>query len=264
VITVHDIGFLDHPEHHTPESRRHYAGQIAWALGAADVVVTHTKYVRQRIIDRLNVAPEKVAVVPAAHAAHFGDVATPADIDASLRAHGLEPGYILHVGVLEPRKNLPMLMRAHDRLRHEYGIVTPLVLVGPEGWLCQDVLDGVRHRPGAVRHLGVVAPRDLAYLYAAAAALAVPSLHEGFGLPVLEAMASGCPVVASTGGALPEVAADAAVLVDPSQAEAWAEALSLLVRDSQMARRLRDRGRARAAQFSWTRTAAGMLTLYGG
>jgi glycosyltransferase involved in cell wall biosynthesis len=262
VVTVHDVSFLDHPEHLTAEARRHYAGQIAWALESADAAVTHTEHVRARLVDRFRLPPDKVSVVPCAAAARFSEAVPGDEIDRTLARYGLDRGYVLHVGVIEPRKNLAMLIDAHDRLRAEKGCAVPLVLAGPEGWLCGNIADAARARPGTVLRTGPVPDRDLVCLYMAAGVLALPSVHEGLGLPMLEAMSAGCPVVASTGGALPEVAGGAALLVDPDRPDRWADALASVLGDHSAANALRTRGRTRASALSWPRTASAMLTLY--
>jgi alpha-1,3-rhamnosyl/mannosyltransferase len=138
----------------------------------------------------------------------------------------------------------------------------PLVRAGPNGWKSDDVLAMIRARPGVVHYLGRVTVDDLRCLYAAAGVLALPSIHEGFGLPMLEAMHSGCPVVASTGGALPEIAGDAAVLVDPLDVGAWADAIARVLQDSSLRTAMRTKGLARARAFSWRSTAQATLQLY--
>jgi glycosyltransferase involved in cell wall biosynthesis len=169
---------------------------------------------------------------------------------------GLEPGFLLAVGTVEPRKNYPRLVAAYRRLRD----APPLVVVGREGWAYGDAMDLLRSTPG-VRLLGHVSDAQLLGLYRGAAALAFPSLYEGFGLPLLEAMREGLPALIGNRGALPELAAGAAVEVDAENPEAIAEGLRGLLADSEQRARLAAAGRTRAAAFSWERAARETLAL---
>jgi glycosyltransferase involved in cell wall biosynthesis len=167
------------------------------------------------------------------------------------KRHDLRRPYVLSVGTVEPRKNLPTLVEAFDGLAR---VGMDLVLVGPQGWH-EDLQAVVRPLGERARPLGFVTEGELATLYAGATAFAYPSSWEGFGLPVVEAMAHGAPVVTSAGTACAEVAGDAALLVDPKDAGALGEALTRIVDDVDLADRLRHDGRLRAAQFTWERTA---------
>ena len=187
-------------------------------------------------------APERVHVVPEA-AAELGAEA------ASLPA-GLEAGFLLAVGTVEPRKNYPRLLRAYRRLVDP----PPLVVVGREGWAYGDAMAQLRSTPG-VRLLGHVSDAELLGLYRNAVALAFPSLYEGFGLPLLEAMREGLPALIGSRGALPELAGDAALAVDAEVEAAIAAGLQRLLDDSRLRARLAAKGRRRAAEFTWARAA---------
>jgi glycosyltransferase involved in cell wall biosynthesis len=178
---------------------------------------------------------------------------TAADVERVRAAHGVPERYVLFVGTVEPRKNLARLARAW---RASVGPDVPLVLVGPAGWG-----EGAPTGDG-VLSIGVVSASDRDALYAGASVVAYPSLREGFGLPVLEAMAQGAPVVTSSGTATAEVAGDAAVLVDPLDERAIGDALARLLGDPDGARTLGEAGRARAATFTWDRCAAGYAAAY--
>jgi glycosyltransferase involved in cell wall biosynthesis len=184
---------------------------------------------------------------------------------ARVRArYGLDGRYLLFVGLLEPKKNLPVLLEAVARLRarRRFG-ATRLVLVGDSGWGSVDLpaLAARLELGDDVRFLGPAPDEDLGALYAEAEAFVFPSLWEGFGLPVLEALALGTPVLASTRGALPEIAGDAALLVEP-EVGALAEGLDQLLEDASLRARLREAGPRRAARFSWERTARETLEAY--
>jgi alpha-1,3-rhamnosyl/mannosyltransferase len=183
---------------------------------------------------------------------------------SELRA-GTEQKYVLALGTLEPRKNLGVLLDAYALLLERRVRVPPLVLAGRATPEAAAWLERATRAPlaGHVAHRGYVAAEDRGALYAGAGLLVMPSLDEGFGLPVLEAMSAGVPVVASRRGALPEVAGDAAVLVDAMDVEGFARAIERVVHDEAHARDLTERGRARAAHFSWARTAAAARRAYG-
>lgn len=181
---------------------------------------------------------------------------------AFLHRQGLVRPYVLAVGNLEPRKNLPGLLRAFARLAPE--VPHDLVLVGAEGWLTGEIhatLDELR-LGGRVRMTGFVEDADLPAWYGAADLFVYPSLYEGFGLPVLEAMACGAPVVTSNVSSLPEVAGDAALLVDPSDVDSIAEEMRRGLTDAALALDLRRRGQLRAADFTWDRTAEQTVAVY--
>jgi glycosyltransferase involved in cell wall biosynthesis len=198
-------------------------------------------------------AAAKATVIPLAADAAFSDpVAVPGHAD-------LTKPYVLAVGTLEPRKNLERLVAAWSLLPADLRARFDLALVGPRGWDDNAILR-TAHDTGALL-LGRVGEAELRALYAGAAAFAYPSLYEGFGLPVLEAMAAGAPVITSSSSSLPEVAGDAALLVDPRDTRAIAEAIRAVLVDPALGERLRVAGRARAAQFSWQRTARETLAL---
>jgi glycosyltransferase involved in cell wall biosynthesis len=180
-----------------------------------------------------------------------------AQLTAAAARHGLEPGgYVLATGTLEPRKNLLRLIRAHAKLPPDLRAAHPLLLVGPRGWETAEILAAAGRDERAVRLAGYVPDDELAALYAGCTVFCYPSLYEGFGLPVLEAMAAGAPVITSNLSSLPEVAGDAAVYVDPLDERAIGAALERLLRSPEERSRLAAAGPQRAAGFSWSRCAA--------
>jgi glycosyltransferase involved in cell wall biosynthesis len=172
--------------------------------------------------------------------------------------------YILFVGSIEPRKNLPRLIRAFEVAMGETGLPHDLVFCGPWGWRYQAVVQAWERSPmrDRIRHAGYVPASDLPALYAGADLLAYPSLQEGFGFPVLEAMACGTPVVTSNVSAIPEIAGDAALMVPPANVDAIAHAIASVLTDSNLARDLVERGHRRARPFTWQRAAAETLEVY--
>lgn len=264
IITVHDLTFLYYPQFLTAESRRYYADQIGWAVAAADHISADSEATRRDVIALLGAPPAKVTTVPLAANPVFAAEYTPQVVAATAAELGVGRGFILAVGTLEPRKNLPLLLRAYHRLRAEAGIKVPLVLVGGKGWKYGEVFDTIDALGlgDHVRHLSGVSDTQLAHLYRAAGVLAFPSHYEGFGLPALEALHAGCPVVASDRGSLPEVVGEAGLLRPPDDLDGWCEALRQVLTDADVAGRLRRAGPAQAARFSWRKTAEATLALY--
>ena len=262
LVTVHDLSILTHPEWH-PTLRTWLMGRpLPRTVATVHHVITDCEAVRLEVIERLRVHPERVSTVPLAPSGEFR-IQRPEVIDAVARRYDLTTGdYILFVGALEPRKNLIRLLEAQELLRGGRRDVPPLALVGPSGWRNRELVTRIRSAGSSARLLGPVPRSDLVALVGGASLLAYPSLSEGFGLPVLEAMACGTPVVASHIGPIVEIAGDAAVLVDPTDAEDIAEGLRRVLDSSDLRADLVKRGLAQAAKFSWERTAAGTLCAY--
>lgn len=264
VITVHDLNFLYYPHYLTADSRRYYADQIGWAVRHADAIAADSEHTRRDVIERLGVAPDKVHTIPLAANPIYAQPIAADTIQAALKRHKLTPGFILFVGTLEPRKNLPTLLRAYHRLRQSDPQAPPLVLVGRHGWLWQESLAPINALGLAaqVRHLTSIDNADLACLYHAAGLLALPSHYEGFGLPPLEAMHCGCPVICSRRASLPEVVGEAGILLEPDDEAAWADSLARLLADQAWRAELRARGFVQARRFTWARTAQLTWELY--
>lgn len=264
VITVHDLTFLFYSEFLTAESRRYYSDQIEWAVAAADHIMADSEATRRDLIDVLGVTPAKVTTVHLAANPVYAVDYSEAAVERTLAEYGLGRGFILFVGTLEPRKNLVTLLRAYDQLRRTSDIDVPLVLVGGKGWIYDEIFQTIESLAltDHVIHLSGVPDEKLARLYRAAGVLAIPSHYEGFGLPALEAMHGGCPVVASTRGSLPEVVGEAAISLEPDDVDAWAGALARVLSDPATAERMRAAGLAQAARFSWDKTAAATLAIY--
>jgi alpha-1,3-rhamnosyl/mannosyltransferase len=245
-IFVYDLAFKLRPAE-VPWQQRAYLGSIlAPALRQASAVLVISPTTRVDLLDCYPIPglDKKIEVVPLG----IPNTAAPGRLP-----DGLEPGFILAVGTIEPRKNYPRLLDAYRRLRDHID-APPLVIAGRPGWAYGDTLERIQSAPG-VRYLGHVDEPTLSALYESAAALAFPSVYEGFGLPLLEAMAHGLPAVAGNTGALPELAGGAALLVDPEDVMAIEVALEQVLTDEGIRERLAAAGRARAAEFSWARTA---------
>jgi glycosyltransferase involved in cell wall biosynthesis len=260
VLTVHDLAFRRFPDS-APTATRRWLARLDRALRQAGEIVTPSEATRSDLLDLYPVDAERVTAI------HHGidherfRPAPPEEVDRVRRGYGIDGPYLLFVGGLEPRKNLPALLEAYAAL--DDAIRPALVLAGasvpwnPEGRAA--MMAALGRLPAAARGrvvlTGYVADPDRAPLYTGAAALAFPSRYEGFGFPVLEAMACGTPVVTSNVSSLPEVAGDAALLVDPTDRESIADGLRRVLEDDRLAGRLRRDGPARASAFTWDRAA---------
>jgi glycosyltransferase involved in cell wall biosynthesis len=262
VVTLHDLAFLLYPETHTDGSRAYYAA-TGDSVRRAQRVIAVSQRTASDAVRLLGIDPVRVRVVHEAAAPTYGPRSSES-LPPLARRLGIDPGrpYILFVGTLEPRKNLVFLIEAFALLRRSLDV--QLVLAGSRGWLDEPIF-AAHARSGvgnAARFVGSLSEEDLAILYSHAAAFVLPSLYEGFGLPVLEAMACGAPVACSDAGPLPEVAGDAAVLLAPDDMRGWAETLGEIVTNPRLAQGLRARGFARSAEFSWQRTAEATRDVY--
>jgi glycosyltransferase involved in cell wall biosynthesis len=259
VVTLHDLFFLKHPAMVGGEFRRDYAALVREHVRRADGVICVSEHTAAEARALLDVREEKIAVTPHGIEPFFRETPPPAEVEERLRRLSLPPGGILYVGSDEKRKNLVTLVMAYLTLaRRRRRELPALILAGPGPAWAQG---GSRVGP-QIRATGWLEREDLRALLAASSMLVLPSLEEGFGLPVAEAMAAGLPVVCSTGSALSEVAGQDALLVEPRDPNAIAHAIERLLDDATLAEDLRRRGRERSRQFDWERTAAQTLAFY--
>ena len=264
IITIHDLAFLIYPRFLTEESARYY-GQIDRAVQHAHHIIVPSNATKQDTINLLGVPESKITVISEAANPLFHPMdREEAWARARSRFPQLPREFILFVGTLEPRKNLPTLLRAYRHLREAYKVEAELVFVGRRGWLVEDLFRQVADlglQPYC-HFLGRVEDSELLFLLNAARCLTLPTHYEGFGLPPLEAMACGTPVVVSNVASLPEVVGDAGLLVDPNAWEELAVALWRVLTDEELVRELRQKGQQRAALFSWERAARETLAVY--
>ncbi|MBN1978913.1 MAG: glycosyltransferase family 4 protein [Anaerolineae bacterium] len=264
VVTIYDLTALLFPEHHTPGTRELQARKWRFAREKADVVIAISEATKRDIVAHLGIPPRRIHVVRGGVGPAFRPIGSRQALEQALAPLRLAPGeYMLYVGTIEPRKNLERLVEAYHQVRN----LTPapkLVLAGARGWKCEGVFERVEALglKDEVVFLGQVPDSILPALYNGAVAFAYPSLYEGFGLPPLEAMACGVPVIASDTSSLPEVVGDAGVLVDPDDTGALADALAALLSDDEKRAELSARGLARASAFSWEQTAFKTLEVY--
>ncbi len=263
VITVHDLNFLYYPRFLTAESRIYYSEQIEWAVEQTDHILADSLATQADLTSLLDVAPDKITVVHLAADRSFRPLPESAARRVAAK-HNLDPGFLLFVGTLEPRKNVPGLLLAYRMLLDQKVTNQPLVLVGGKGWLYEEIFDRTEalDLSDHVHFLHSVPDADLPGLYNAASVLAMPSFYEGFGLPALEAMSCGTPVVAADRASLPEVVGEAGLLVDPENPENLAEALKCALTEDSEIERMRKAGLEQAESFSWERVAQETRAVY--
>jgi glycosyltransferase involved in cell wall biosynthesis len=255
VLTVHDLSFLHYPDHFVPKLVRYLSRVVPRSVARADRVLADSEATRADLIRLMDVAPEKVTVLYSGVDPRFRPLPEPGERERLTAQYGIGPRpYVLSVGTLQPRKNYLHLIRAFSQLSGD----VELVIAGGRGWLYEEVLAEAERRE-RVQVLGFVPDADLPALYRGAALFAFPSFYEGFGLPVLEAMACGVPVVCSNVSSLPEIAGQAALLVDPHDEVALAEAVYRGLTDEDLRKELVTQGLERADGFTWERAARQLL-----
>ncbi len=264
VATVHDVVFRAHPEWVEDPLRAYLDRWTEISLEIADRIVTVSEWSKAEIVRCYGVAPERITVIHNGVSARFGP-RTVEEQAACRQRHELPDAFALYLGAIEPKKNLDLVLDAYRILGDRGSVyVPPLVLAGARGGQAYDLERAIRDRglASCVRALGYVPDADVPALLASARLFVYPSRYEGFGLPILEAFASGTPVVAARASATPELTGPAAILVDPDGAEALADAIDVLHGDERTRERLRAAGRERAAHFTWVACARAHLALY--
>lgn len=259
IVTVHDLGYLHFPETHLPLQRLYLDLSTRWNARAARHILTDSAATKADLVTRYGVSPEKITVAYPGYDESLAPVRDPVAIEAVKMRYAITGDYFLYLGTLQPRKNLARLIDAFASLE------TPatLVIAGKEGWLYDGLFAQARrmHSTGRVLFPGYVADEDKPALLSGALAFVFPSLYEGFGLPVLEAQACGCPVITSATSSLPEVAGDAALLVDPADTAAIATAMQRVADDPVLRETLIARGFANVRRFSWAVCAQTVLNV---
>ena len=252
--TLTDLTAWTVPECHPASHREMEDSFVKRVVMRSDAVIAISESTRNDLIRLFDFPPEKIEVIhPGLSEAFFQT--EPEAVAATRSKYGLEGPYIVHVGTIEPRKNIDVLLDAYEALKPSLREEFPLVLIGPIGWASEATVARVRSPPNNVRYLGYVPEEDLPSLTAGATVCVYPSLYEGFGLPVSQAMAAGTPVLTSNVSSLPEVAGDAGLLVDPRSTDEIKAALERLLLSSSLRQELIAAGRQRARRFDWGRSA---------
>lgn len=263
VITVHDLAFMLYPHFLTKESARYY-GHIDQAVRWTDHIIAVSHSTKRDVVDHLGVPEDKITVVHEATNPVFRPMDREIARQRTRDRYGIDGPFVLFVSTIEPRKNVPTLLRAIRQIHECYKEDLRLVLAGGKGWLFEDIfrLISELRLDGRVHLLGQVPNDDLLDLYNAAEMLAHPAFYEGFGLPPLEAMACGLPVIVSNVSSLPEVVGDAALLIDPHNVDELAVAMWRVLNDQDLRQEMRDKGLRQAQRFSWQRAATETLDIY--
>lgn len=250
--TIFDAIPLSHPEWANPQMRRAKNWILRHSIQWADRVLAISQAMVPEIVEHYGISQDRIAVTPLGVGDEWFIAESPVRIRKVRERHGVAPGYFLSVGTLQPRKNIARVVEAYVRLPLAIREEHQLVVVGKVGWSAASTVELLRrHASSGVRWLERIPDDELRSLYQGAAAFVFPSLYEGFGLPVVEAFASGTPVIASTGTSLPEIVGDAGCLVDALDVGAIGAALERIVDDPSWADALRVKGRERAKRYSW-------------
>ena len=264
VVTVHDLAFLEHPEYAVPSLANYLKKVVPEAVAAADVVCTVSQEVSRTLIKHFSTPPEKLTVVPNGVSPYFHRITDPIILAATRNKFALKHPLVLGVGTLEPRKNHLGLIKAFYTAQKKKNGPAMLAIAGGKGWLYEETQQLVQELKleKKVRFLGRVSDLELVTLYSMADIFAFPSFFEGFGVPPIEAMACGAPVITSNTSSLPEVVGDAALLIDPHKPDELAHAITRLLENPQLQEELRQKGYEWAKHYTWAESARKMLSIY--
>ncbi len=264
VMTIYDISFIHYPEHHTEANRVHCLKGTLDGASMADRIIAISEHTKRDLIEYLNIPEDRVVVTPLAARKEFKPRPPEEARAYAMDRWGLNSPYLLSVGTLEPRKNIRRLIGAFCSLPRDIRDNYQLVIAGGKGWLSSDIYRTVTDMgmESRIQFLGYVPEPDLPWLYCGATCFIYPSLYEGFGLPPLEAMAAGIPVIASNTSSMPEVLGNAGILVDPGSEEDIGSSVIKVLSNSDLRREMSNKGISRSALFSWEKTAAQTLKVY--
>lgn len=256
ICTVHDFSFKLQPHWHTKELIDHYNKNFFSLIKKADHIITGSNFTKQEIIDYMKIPQDKISVI------HHGvnhELYKPYpqnELQETKAKFDLPKKFLLFVGSIEPRKNLLILLKAYNLLVKEEKDDLPLILVGFKGWENQEIMQDIGKNKEYIRYLGFVSDSELAHVYNLATVFIYPSLYEGFGLPPLEAMACGTPVIVSNVASLPEVCGDAALYVVPTDPIDIKNKILAIAKDEKLREKLSQKSKAQAALFSWEKSAS--------
>ena len=266
VVSIHDLSFEHLPQTFKWRSRKQLRITVRRTARQASQVIALSEYARNDIVETYQVSPDKISVIPLSASKHFRPIRDEEELQRVRQTYGIEGEYMLSVGAIQPRKNLGRLIAAYSHLRgaKPEGKLPKLVLAGKCAWLYDETLRAIKELElsDSIILTGYVPESDLPALYSGALCFIYPSYFEGFGLPPLEAMQCGVPVIVGDRTSLPEVVGDAGVLVDPFDVLALAAAIEKVVSDSNLRAKLSVQGLARAKLFEWRETARQTLAVY--
>ncbi|MDJ0729375.1 MAG: glycosyltransferase family 1 protein [Crocosphaera sp.] len=264
IMTIHDLTFVKYPQYST-KIVKGYLERIKRCLSWTDAIITFSENTKQDIVELLNIDPNIIYVTPQAsrYSPNYLNRQLLSDHRDVIDYYLYKP-YFLFVSTLEPRKNILTLIKAFEYLKQNYKIPHQLILIGKKGWKYQDILDKIELSKFKedMQHLDYISDELVAVFYSQAEAFIYPSFYEGFGLPVLEAMTLGAPVITSHTSSLPEVAGDAALYIDPNNYYELAQIMLKVVDNSTLRKEMINKGKKQANKFSWERTAKATLDVY--
>ena len=263
VVTVHDLSLFRRSQTHEDDNVRRGKRRIPLMIRRASMIIAPSEWTRGEVIEHFGIDPQRVRVIQEGARREMKPLPA-SESEGVLRRHAIDGPYLLYVGTIEPRKNLPVLLRAYDELLRTTPHRPRLVLCGGNGWKYDEVYRLVEELKlgEMVRFLGYVADEDLPALYSAAECFLYPSVYEGFGLPPLEAMACGTPVITSNASSLPEVVGEGGLMHDPEDVRALTIGMARVLGEADLRRHLREVGQSRAELFSWDRAARETQALY--
>lgn len=264
VMNIYDLTFLKYP-HYIDSVVKTYTERVKLCLQWTDLVITISESSKKDIVEYLKVDPEKVYVTPLASRYHPNYLCADKIPELEKQAnYNFSQPYLLFVSTIEPRKNITAIISAFNYLKEKHKIEHKLILIGKKGWNYKPIFAAIEHSPWKhhIHHLDYLSDELVALFYSKADVFVYPSHYEGFGLPVLEAMTLGVPVVSSQASSIPEVAGDAALLINPNEPIQLAEAILKVISDSQLRQQLIDKGKEQAKLFTWERTARETLKAY--
>jgi len=268
VTTIHDFGFIKYPKTAHPKIKAVMSRRFKWIKREVDLIIAISEATKKDIIEILGIPEEKIRVVYEATPTDINRIEDQKVIDKVKKKFGIKGDYLLTVATLEPRKNLKKIIEAFSKLRTQNSSLR-LVIVGKPGWgdMSEEIGDGrqetgVRGLESGVIFTGYVSREELSSLYSGASCFVFPSLYEGFGLPILEAMKCGCPVVTSNLSSMPEVAGEAGILVNPLDVKGIARGINEVIGDKERRESLIKKGFEQAKKFSWEKTAKETLRIY--
>ena len=263
IVTIHDLGYLYYPQAHTRGSRLYLHLSTMFSVRAARRVIAISEATSRDLVAKYKVPVHKIKVIYHGRDPLFQPVSDQAKMHETAARYGISQPYCIHVGTLQPRKNLGLLVDVWDALKQTLQSPPQLLLAGKRGWLYDSLLESITGRGlgDLIKLADYVERDDLPALYSGAVAMTFPSLYEGFGLPPLEAMSCGTPVLASNSSSLPEVVGDVGILLDPHDPTAWADALLRVLGNPELRGEMSRKGLQRAAQFTWERCARETLAV---
>ncbi|MGB1252165.1 MAG: glycosyltransferase family 4 protein [Candidatus Promineifilaceae bacterium] len=263
LLTVHDLSFVHFADVYVPSLVSYLNKVVPWSVKRATHILADSEATKRDLISIYGVSAEKITTLYAGVSPHFRPITNAQSLQTMRQKYDLgDAPYLLSVGTVQPRKNYRMLIRAFAPIAKRFP--HNLAIAGGKGWLFDDILAEIEAQglTGRVKFLGFVDDEDLPTLYSGATLFAMPSIYEGFGIPILEAMACNIPVVASNASCLPEVVADAGVLLDPDEQQAWTDAIVDLLENPAQGERLAVLGAEQGRKFTWGKSAEQLIKLY--